>query len=197
MLQNKKYAIIYEEKVGSTNNYLKELLRSDPEGRDEIFLIAKEQTDGRGQFERSWLSSSNKGLYLSYLFYPGLKMLPHINSWVAISLVKLLSEYGIEGYIKIPNDIYVEGKKIAGILTESIIIGEEVKGVVVGIGLNLFYERGDFKEENINGTSMLLESNSLILKKDVEKFVIENLLELKSKTIEEIEEELEKYKVIV
>ena len=196
MLQNKKYAIIYKEKVGSTNDYLKETLRNNPEEKEEVFFIAGEQLKGRGQFDRNWLSTLNKGLYLSYLFYPGLELLPHINSWTAIVLLRLLSEYDIEGYIKLPNDIYVENKKIAGILTESVIIGEEVKGVVVGIGLNLFYERGEFEKENIQGTSMFLESGSLIIKEDVEKFIIENLLKLKSKTIDKIKEELKKYKII-
>lgn len=196
MLQNKKYAIIYKEKVGSTNDYLKETLRNNPEEKEEVFLIAGEQLKGRGQFDRNWLSILNKGLYLSYLFYPGLELLPHINSWAAIVLLRLLSEYDIKGYIKLPNDIYVENTKIAGILTESVIIGEEVKGVVVGIGLNLFYERGEFEKENIQGTSMFLESGSLIIKEDVEKFIIENLLKLKSKAIDEIEEELKKYKII-
>lgn len=196
MLQNKKYAIIYKEKVGSTNDYLKEMSRNNPEEKKEVFLIGGEQFKGRGQFDRSWLSIPNKGLYLSYLFYPGLEFLPHINSLVSIVLLRLLSEYDIKGYIKLPNDIYVADKKIAGILTESIIIGEEVKGVVIGIGLNLFYKRGEFEKRNIKGTSMFLESRSLIIKEEVEKFIIENLLKLKSKAIDEIEEELKKYKII-
>lgn len=196
MLQNKKYAIIYKEKVSSTNDCLKERLRNSTKEKEEVFLIVKEQFKGRGQFNRNWLSISDKGLYLSYLFYPELEFLPHINSWILIVILRLLDKYNIKGYIKLPNDIYVAEKKIAGILTESVIVGKEVKGVVTGIGLNLFYERNDFKKENINGTSIFLESGSLIIKEDVEKFIMENLLKLKSKTTEEIEEELKKYKII-
>jgi len=196
MLQNKKYAIIYKEKVSSTNDCLKERLRNSTKEKEEVFLIVKEQFKGRGQFNRNWLSISDKGLYLSYLFYPELEFLPHINSWILIVILRLLDKYNIKGYIKLPNDIYVADKKIAGILTESIIIGEEVKGVIIGIGLNLFYERGEFEKRNIKGASMFLESRSLIIKEEVEKFIIENLLKLKSKAIDEIEEELKKYKII-
>ncbi len=194
MLKNRKYAIIYKEKVGSSNDYLKELLAQDFSSQNEIFLIAKEQTKGRGQFARKWLSEADKGLYLSYLFYPGLELLPYINHWVAAVLVNLLAEYGINGYIKLPNDIYVADRKIAGILTESVIAGEKVKGVIIGIGLNLYYERGDFKD--IKGTSMFIESKKLINKKKLEQQIINKLIELKSKTIEEIEIEFKKHKII-
>lgn len=193
---NKKYAIIYKEKLSSTNDYLKDFLRKNIDDRREVFLIVNEQTKGRGQFDRSWLSGRNKGLYLSYLFYPSLKLLTYINNWVGMSLIDLLAGYDIKAYIKLPNDIYVNGKKIAGILTESIIVGDEVKGVVIGIGLNLFYERSEFEKQNINGTSILLESKKEIIKEEIEKYIIEQLIKLKNKEIKEIKKEFTKYRVI-
>ena len=192
MLKNKNYAIIYKDKVTSSNDDLKSLLKDRSPDR-EVFLIAAEQTDGRGQFDRKWLSHQGKGLYLSYLYFPPLERLPLINKEVALIIIGILKAYDIDAKIKLPNDIYVKGNKIAGILTESVLSGERVKGVVTGIGLNLFFERSDFEGARINGTSMALETGIPVDRNKVAEALIEGLRKLNIREMEEIENEFEKH----
>lgn len=194
MPKSKNHVILYEEKVGSTNDFLKAMLKEGYVG-DPVFLIAGEQTQGRGQFERMWLSKENKGLYLSYLFFPERHYVETITKETAILLVELLKQYQVDAHIKIPNDILVGNRKIAGILTESLFRGEICLGVVVGIGLNLFYERRELEEEGILGTSLAEETGMTIDHNSITQDLIEVLLKLNMKKTEDIEKEFDGYKV--
>lgn len=186
--------ILYQDRVTSTNDVLKELLRKDPT-KGEIFLIAKEQTKGRGQFNRLWHSPSGTGLYLSWLFHPDKDFLPWVTRGVGLVLIDLLKDYRIDGSIKIPNDIYVEGKKIAGILTEAIHQGDLLVGVVVGIGLNLNQERSELEKEGLNATTMALHTDVPVDGRTVGKALVEKLKQLNNRTTEEIEREVEHYRI--
>ena len=99
----------------------------------ERFLYTGYQTAGRGQTGNSWESEADKNLLCSILLPPN-KNLYFLNIAVGVAIIRLISE---PLTIKWPNDIYWRDKKLAGILVENAIIGNEVKYSIAGIGLNL------------------------------------------------------------
>lgn len=124
--------------VDSTNNYL--LKKIGLTGNYAVF--AEQQTAGRGQFNRPWISNVGKNIYLSLLWY----FSKHINNpagltlVVGIAVIKALEEYGLKGIqLKWPNDIVYQEKKLGGILVESLTRKMTMHTVIIGIGLNLYY----------------------------------------------------------
>ena len=127
--------IIVLDKVDSTNDYIKRFVKDG----EPVAVAAKSQTKGRGTKGRSFVSDKG-GLYVSVLkFYYGLTADKafSIISDTAVAVVKTLSAFGISAQIKWPNDIYVGGKKICGILTESTLSGPLVSYSITGIGINI------------------------------------------------------------
>ncbi|MCD8520949.1 MAG: bifunctional biotin--[acetyl-CoA-carboxylase] ligase/biotin operon repressor BirA [Saccharospirillaceae bacterium] len=134
--------------VGSTNTYLFERA-SDHMGK-RYAVLAEKQIGGRGRRGRQWVSPFGKNIYLSLLvsFAGGMAALEGLSLMTAIAVEKALARLGIEGIgLKWPNDVYADGKKLAGILLE--VTGEYSSHcqVVIGIGLNLALSRSD--AENI------------------------------------------------
>lgn len=118
----------------STNTLLKELIA---QGNPPPFIYAGYQTAGRGQTGNSWESEPDKNLLCSILLPPA-KNLYFLNIAVSVAIFRTISELGIsELGIKWPNDIYWQDKKLAGILLENAIIGNEIKYAIAGIGLNV------------------------------------------------------------
>jgi BirA family biotin operon repressor/biotin-[acetyl-CoA-carboxylase] ligase len=166
--------ILEFEKLESTQKKAKEIAK---EAEPWTVVLAKEQTGGYGRKENFWYSPKG-GLYFSVIL-PKTKIedLQILTILAAFCVAKILKEdFKLEPFIKLPNDVYVNGKKICGILTENIILGEEVKNSIIGIGLNTNIE--DFPEElKERATSLKRE-----LKKEVEgrKILEEILKELKN-----------------
>lgn len=139
-----------EEKVDSTNNVLKACAASGEE-RDRV-LIAEEQSAGRGRRGRSFFSPRGTGLYMSILLHPhaGIEECTMLTTLTAAALVKAIEAAAlVKAEIKWVNDIFVRGKKAAGILTEAIPSGkgERPAYVVVGVGINLYEPQGGFPRE--------------------------------------------------
>lgn len=125
---------MFVAQTNSTNTLLKELIAT---GNPPEFIYAGYQTAGRGQTGNSWESEENKNLLCSILLPPR-KNLFELNVVTSVAVHKALSELGIsELAIKWPNDIYRQDKKVAGILIENAIVGNEVKYSIAGIGLNV------------------------------------------------------------
>ncbi|WP_010478602.1 biotin--[acetyl-CoA-carboxylase] ligase [Thermococcus zilligii] len=122
------WKIIHLDEVDSTNDYAKSIAEESPEG---TVVIAKRQTAGKGRKGRSWASPEG-GLWMSVILKPE-RTDPRLVFVGALAVVDTLADFGIKGWIKWPNDVWVEGKKIAGVLTE----GKAEKFVVMGIGLNV------------------------------------------------------------
>lgn len=120
--------IIFET-LPSTNSYLKDNYNNH---NNLDVIIAKTQTNGRGRFDRKWLS--NEDISLSILFKGS-----DYNHAIISSLAVLytLRDLNIEASIKWPNDIYVLGMKISGILIESIYESNNKACDIVGIGINM------------------------------------------------------------
>ncbi len=165
--------VVYLEKVLSTNSYLKE-----GDHFDKTLVYTFDQTNGRGRENRKWLNFKGRNLALSVLFRPNKKVLNFL--WYiainSLALVDLLERYGLKGsYIKWPNDIYIDDKKIAGVLAESVWKGDVIDKIIVGIGVNINSSLGDIMEVDKKATSLLIESNKMV---DINEFTNRYILNL-------------------
>ena len=124
----------YEERVDSTNLYLRRIAPTAPDG---AAVIAVSQSAGRGRLGRGFLSPEG-GLYLSVLRRPETDeaRLPTLTPLAAVAVCRAVEEVcGLRCGVKWPNDVLLGGKKICGILVESV-LGAERPCVIVGIGIN-------------------------------------------------------------
>ncbi len=153
---------MYVARTNSTNALLKELLAKSEWPEGEEFLYAGYQTAGRGQTGNGWESEEGKNLLCSILverqktatikeespFY--------LNVTVSVAVHRLLSQELMaksqQLTVKWPNDIYYGDKKMAGILIENAIIGNEVKYSIAGIGLNI--NQTEWKSDAPNPVSL-------------------------------------------
>ena len=151
--------------VDSTNKYAAELNALSKVQHGTV-ILAHEQTAGRGQRGRNWLSGAGKDLAMSVVLHPGKLRAENqfvLSKVIAVAVLDLVrSELkwnaglgGGEVKIKWPNDILVERRKVAGILIKNDIIGPLVVGTVVGIGLNV---NSTELEAELNATSLRLET---------------------------------------
>jgi BirA family biotin operon repressor/biotin-[acetyl-CoA-carboxylase] ligase len=112
-------------------------------------VVAEEQTAGKGRRGRSWSSPKGKNLYCSVILRPELppSRASELTLVAAVALAETLRDAGVKAEIKWPNDVQVEGKKIAGILTELSADTEKVHFVIVGLGVNLNCDAADLAAE--------------------------------------------------
>lgn len=133
--------------VTSTNDLCKAQAQ---EGAPEYSVyVARAQTAGKGRFGRRFYSPSDTGAYMSLLLCPGGfdERVKSLTALTAVAVAEALEElYGADSKIKWVNDIYIGGRKCAGILTESALNAERLN-VVVGIGVNITLPEGGFPRE--------------------------------------------------
>ena len=136
--------------IGSTNTAAKKM--ASERVANGTVIIADKQTEGRGRMGRSFESPSGTGIYMSLVLYPkfGLECAPLITSAAACAVAEAIDEVcGCDVSIKWVNDLYLNGRKICGILTEAS-LGLEMKSLdhaVIGIGVNVRSVRNVFGEE--------------------------------------------------
>ncbi len=132
------HVIDYRPQVGSTNDVASELAAGGaPEG---TVVITDEQIRGRGRLARHWVSPPNTSLLMSVIFRPALPADQANRLLIACGLALAEACEAVAGVhvdVKWPNDLLIEGKKVAGILAESAIVGEDLDWVIVGMGLNV------------------------------------------------------------
>lgn len=130
------------DEVDSTNEYIKRNLDKIPN-----FSVVKcnYQSAGKGRNGHVWNSKKGQDLLMSILIkdFVNPQNLHKMTQIAACSVTNLLERYGIKAKIKWPNDIYVDNLKICGILVEAIYQGG-LKGVVIGIGLNVNSISGEY-----------------------------------------------------
>ncbi len=133
----------------STNSYL--LNKASDHMGKRYAVLAEKQESGRGRRGRTWVSPFGKNIYLSMLwsFSGGLGSLEGLSLVIAIAVERALAELGVaDAKLKWPNDVYLNDKKLAGILLE---VSGEYSGycqVVIGIGLNI--KLSDYDAESID-----------------------------------------------
>ena len=117
---------------------------------DGTVVIADRQTQGRGRFGRVWHSPSDAGAYISIILRPSFPPLkaPGLSLMAALALAETIEDYCPKKVkIKWPNDVLLDGRKTAGILTELSADRETINYIVVGIGININHEAHDFPDE--------------------------------------------------
>ena len=138
--------IIVLEQTGSTNDAIWRIA-SISEG---LVVFAEHQTDGRGQRGNRWESAAGRGLWFSILLRPQIQINEswRLTIWAieAISDV-ICNEFGLEPAIKLPNDVQINGRKVAGVLVEMRAQNNAPHVAVVGIGINVNQCRDDFPAE--------------------------------------------------
>lgn len=130
--------IQYFDSIGSTNN--EALAWATSGAKDLSLVIAEEQTAGRGRIDRKWFTPKGTALAFSLILRPTAGEKPYISRIVglaALAIADTLRTRGLVSQIKWPNDILLNGRKVAGILVESVWSGEEVDALVIGIGMNV------------------------------------------------------------
>ena len=131
----------------STNDSVLERAATAPEG---LVVFAERQTAGRGQRSNLWESAAGKGLWLSILLRPtiDIRESSRLAEWAARVVTETISkEFVLPATIKLPNDVYLAGKKIAGVLIEMRAQPSAPHIAVVGIGINVNHTREDFSDE--------------------------------------------------
>ena len=161
--------------TASTNEDMKKTAR---EGAEEIrLLIADRQTAGKGSKGRSFFSPDGTGCYMSFLLRPGIKPEECIllTTIAAVATAEAIEKVtGRQADIKWVNDIYMGGKKVAGILTEGAFKNKDkIDFAVVGIGINLAVPEGGFPEEikNIAGSADAAGKKNELIAEIVNRFV--------------------------
>jgi BirA family biotin operon repressor/biotin-[acetyl-CoA-carboxylase] ligase len=123
--------------VSSTNLVLRGLTaRGAVEG---TVVLAEEQVRGRGRHGRSWFSPPGLNLYVSVLFRPGIELrdVPRFSFIASLALTETIWAEGLPAAIKWPNDVLVDGRKVAGTLVETVDLVGTPPHIILGVGVNM------------------------------------------------------------
>ncbi len=145
--------------TGSTNDYCRKLLKEGILAEGTV-ILADFQSEGKGQSGSFWESEKGKNLTFSIILYPeflNVRKQFLIAMSISMALIDFLSHISINSEIKWPNDIYVNNRKIAGILIENSVIKDRIINSVIGIGINI--NQKVFSRNIPNPTSFILESD--------------------------------------
>lgn len=130
--------IRYFDQLGSTNDEAVTWLAAAPPHLS--LVVADEQTAGRGRAGRRWWTPRGAALAVSVILHPA-HVIPErlalINGLGALAVSEALQQMGLKPAIKWPNDVLLQGRKVAGILPEAQWMGEHLRGVVLGMGINV------------------------------------------------------------
>ncbi len=157
-------------KTQSTNKLLASRIQSASDGEEKIHpffaLWADFQTAGRGMGTNRWFSEEGKNLLVSFYFEPNIPAFRQFlfNQYFSVATSQFISQYADHVAIKWPNDIYVNGKKIAGILIEHVLLGDKLHHTIAGIGINLNQEW--FPDDIPHPTSLFLETGKQYVVED-------------------------------
>jgi BirA family biotin operon repressor/biotin-[acetyl-CoA-carboxylase] ligase len=167
----------YFTQIESTNTYARHL--AEQGAREGGLVIAESQTGGRGRLGRRWVSPPNVNLYFSLILRPKLApaRAPQITLMAAVALAETLQGFlPVRSVIKWPNDILVNGRKLAGILTEANCGTEGVEFVILGIGVNVNYRLHHMPVEiRQRATSLSILCQKKISREDFLRRLIQHL----------------------
>ena len=166
---SKKHDIIWLKETESTNRYAREHICE----LDNLSVVtAMYQSSGKGQGNHVWLSEPGANMLISIVL-KDLSIKPSeqvkISDITAASVVELLESHGINAWIKPPNDIWVDTKKICGILIEHSLRGNHISWSIIGIGLNV--NQTSFPDDLPNPTSMKLEQEGADIEDLISEFM--------------------------
>jgi len=140
--------IIVLEQTASTNDAILQIANANP--KDGLVVFAEHQTAGRGQRGNRWESAAGKGLWFSILLRPKLDLAssPRLTAWAAEAISGAIqNEFSLTSAIKPPNDVQIDGHKVAGVLVEMRAREKAAHLAIAGIGVNVNQSREDFPSE--------------------------------------------------
>ncbi|RPF55788.1 biotin--[acetyl-CoA-carboxylase] ligase [Aquisalibacillus elongatus] len=153
-------SLIYKESVRSTQLVAHDLARKD--AKQGSVIVAGEQTSGRGRMRRHWDSKAGLGLWFSSILRPDNiepKDASQLTLVAAVAIAQYLEKFPVDVKIKWPNDLFLNGKKLAGILTEMQAEQDAIQYIVLGIGMNINHTQDDLHETvKEKATSLLIET---------------------------------------
>jgi BirA family biotin operon repressor/biotin-[acetyl-CoA-carboxylase] ligase len=143
--------------LGSTNEVA--MLLAESGASEGTLVTAEEQTRGKGRQGRVWHSPRGAGIWMSLVLRPEMKPdraagLPLLGALAVTAAIR--THTGVPAAIKWPNDVTVDGLKLAGVLGESVVEGGAVRYAFIGIGINVNLERDELPEDLQQTASSLL-----------------------------------------
>jgi len=149
---------IYLQQTSSTNDFATDRLSINGPNED-ICIYTYNQSEGRGQIGRKWFGDTDKNIacsYIKHFDHLAVQQQFYLNMAFSLAIHDLISIYVDQPVnIKWPNDIYVNDKKIAGILIQNMLRSDIIPSAILGIGLNV--NTYEFPENLPNPTSLSLE----------------------------------------
>ena len=162
--------IVLEETTSTNDTVLQMTIETTPEG---LVVFAEHQTAGRGQRGNRWESAFGKGLWFSIFLRPriDIEKSAQLTTWAAETVARTIEkQFSLVATVKPPNDVHVDGRKIAGVLVEMRAQKSAPYIAIAGIGVNVNHGREDFSEElQPRATSLALALGRQV---DREKFAI-------------------------
>lgn len=129
--------LINFSELDSTNTYAKLNMENLA---DKTVISTDIQTNGHGRFSRKWVDLGSENIYMTFVLKPSDTILPlysNLTQYLSIILCNKLEKLGLNPKIKWPNDVLLREKKVCGILAESVVKKGKLKGIALGIGINL------------------------------------------------------------
>jgi BirA family biotin operon repressor/biotin-[acetyl-CoA-carboxylase] ligase len=179
LLRTERLGRVYHHlpQTTSTNDQAMAMaLQGSPHG---TLVVAEEQTHGRGRLQRPWASAPRHGLYFSLVLrgpFP-FERAPQATMVAALSLTRLIrNSWALEASTKWPNDVLIQGKKVAGILTEAQSDPDQVHFLIMGIGINVNHTAADLEGPfRYPATSMALELGYTLKRPELLALYLEGL----------------------
>ena len=180
----KNIPITVHKTIGSTNTEAKILAVQNAQHGTTI--VSEEQTKGRGRFGRDFFSPSDSGIYMSIILKPELNIENSvlITSAAAVVVCNAIEKFtSVSPKIKWVNDIFIDNKKICGILTEAVTNFESgmLDCVVVGIGINVKTKNEDFPMELQNKAGSIFIDDDSFIRNQLTAEIINNVLKISKK----------------
>ena len=163
--------IVVLEQTDSTNDAILQVPSAN--SNEGLVLFAEHQTAGRGQRGNRWESAACKGLWFSILLQPNIKINAsgRVTIWAIEAISDIIErEFSLEPAVKLPNDIQLYDRKVAGVLVEMRAQNNAPHLAVVGIGINVNQSLEDFPSElQSRAISLAMALNRLV---DRQKFAV-------------------------
>ena len=151
------------EELGSTNTAAMELVKGGAE--EGTVVVAETQTEGRGRMGRAWHSPKGLNLYFSLVLRPSkpIRDVVWLGLAAAVAVAKTIEQHAdLPARVKWPNDVLVNGRKVAGLLLEQGVQGEKTEFLILGIGINLNMREEDFPAElRATATSLRIQGGKI------------------------------------
>jgi BirA family biotin operon repressor/biotin-[acetyl-CoA-carboxylase] ligase len=169
--------IVVLEETSSTNDSILQMMSpSTPEG---LVVFAEHQTNGRGQRGNRWESAMHKGLWFSILLRPKIEIgeSARLTAWTAETVANTIHEqFFLAANVKPPNDVYVDGQKVAAVLVEMRAQKNAPHLAIAGIGINVNHAPEDFSGEiRSRATSLAMAVNRQVNREEFATALLRNL----------------------